>query len=131
MYRYPLDQDRLGAMRLVSVATQEFDGQTSMRDGKPVRVCSILVHPDGDRPEVMNVTIARDRQFDLPEMGEVRLAHPSVRGRVTRAGTLAYSIEADDMTPAGGHADKPEPAGTPKPSDTPKPGDGARPFGLK
>lgn len=131
MYQYPLDQTRLGKLKLVSVATQEFDGQISMRDDKPVRLCSVLATPPDDRPEVMTVNIPHVEQYDLPEMTPVTFKRLTVRARVSkRNNTLVYVIEADDMTPAtskdGDMKDKPNtPAGT-KPAVDP-----VKPFGLK
>lgn len=130
MYRYPIDQDKLGSMKLVATGTAEFNGEVSMRDGKPVRTCDVLVTPPDERPEVMQVSIPHEGVFSLPEMTLVRFTNLTVRGRVTQRGQLAYNIEADDMIEvADGPREKTSGPASMKPLD-PKPLD-SRPLGLK
>lgn len=131
MYQYPMDQQQLGSIELLSVSTAEYDGEIMKRDDKPVRVCSALIMPPDGHPEIMAVNIPRSEQFNIPERTKIRFEGLTIRGRVTKKGALAYVFDADDMIPVTVADSK---------TDT-KPGEPAKdktidnglnkPFGLK
>ncbi|NEG90287.1 hypothetical protein [Bifidobacterium aerophilum] len=127
MYQYPMDQQQLGSIELLSVATAEYDGEVMKRDDKPVRVCSALIMPPDGHPEIMEVNIPRSEQFNIPERTKIRFENLTIRGRISKKGSLVYVFDADDMIADGKTDTKPGEPAKDKPIDNGL----NKPFGLK
>lgn len=74
MRRIPVDMAALGEARFVQAETRvDREGRPVLRDGVPVQRVSLLVRPKGERPEVLDVDVARVEPVRMAENTRVRL----------------------------------------------------------
>lgn len=100
MRRIPVDENRLGNPRFVqSEPRTDGEGKPVLRDGVPVQRVSVLIKPDGERPDVLEVSVPHIEPFRFADNEKVRF--DNLRAMPWNAeGRSGVAYSADDVRPA-------------------------------
>lgn len=102
MRRIPVDVAALGDIRFVEAEPQtDREGKPVLRDGVPIQLVSLLIKPKGERPEVLQVKVARVDPVRMDDNVRVRIADLTATPW-TRDSMSGVSYQASDITPLGG-----------------------------